>query len=195
MYDLIYIDPPWWYNFRKAWWERNNKTKFGWGARKHYPLMKDNELLNFKNIIDNLTSKDCIIFMWATMPKLDFAIDLMKYWWFNYKTVAFTWVKINKNWGYRINPWYYTASNIELVLVGIKWKNWWKFKPTKSMINQIIAEPIREHSRKPDKIRENLDIMYPNLKKIEIFARCKSQGWDVYWNEIYKFNNNNGKDN
>ncbi len=191
MYDLIYIDPPWWYNSRKTWWERKNKIKFWGWAMKHYPLMRDEELLNFKNVISSLANKDCIMFMWATCPRLDFAIELMKYWWFVYKTVAFTWVKINKDWSYRINPWYYTASNVELVLIWIKWKNGWRFKPAKPMINQIIAEPIREHSRKPDKVRENLDIMYPNLKKIEVFARCKPKGRDVYWNEIYKFNNCN----
>ena len=39
------------------------------------------------------------------------------------------------------------------------------------MIQQIVAEHIREHSRKPDTVRERIEEMYPNLSKIELFAR------------------------
>ena len=186
-YDLIYIDPPRFYNSRKTSWERNNKTKFWWWAMKHYPLMKDKKLLLMKNKIQELSKEDCIMFMWVTMPRLDFWIELMKKRGFNYKTVGFTWVKINKDWSFRINPWYYTASNIELCIIWIKWKNWWKFKPAKTMIQQIITKPIQEHSRKPNIIRKNIDIMYPSLNKLEMFARTKTKWRDVRWNETNKF--------
>jgi len=186
-YDVIEIDCPWWYNSRKTGGERKNKTKFGGGAMKHYPLMRDQELIEFKSTIDDLAEDNCIMFMWATMPRLDFAIQLMQSWGFNYKTVAFTWVKTNKNGSYRVNPGYYTASNIELVLIGIKGKNNGLFKPTKTMINQIIAEEIREHSRKPDAVYNRINLMYPNLKKISVFARENRHGFDVWGHEVDKF--------
>jgi len=47
------------------------------------------------------------------------------------------------------------------------------------MINQVVATNIREHSRKPDEVRDRIDLMYPNLDKIELFARTKVQGRDV----------------
>jgi site-specific DNA-methyltransferase (adenine-specific) len=134
-----------------------------------------------------LSNDNSIMFMWATMPRLDFAIELMKSRWFEYKTVAFTWVKTNKDWTYRVNPWYYTASNIELVIVWIKWENKWRFKPAKTMINQIVAEWLREHSRKPDEVRARIELLYPNLDKVELFARTESKWRDVLWNEIDKF--------
>lgn len=40
-----------------------------------------------------IAAKDCACFMWATMPKLPDALALMKSWGFQYKTVAFVWVK------------------------------------------------------------------------------------------------------
>jgi N6-adenosine-specific RNA methylase IME4 len=43
------------------------------------------------------------------------------------------------------------------------------------MINQIVAEKLREHSRKPDKVRENIETMYPDKSKIEIFARTQNE--------------------
>jgi len=186
-YDLIYLDPPRHYNSRKTWGERNNKTKFWWWAEKHYPLMKDKELMEMKEYINSISNDNCIMFMWATMPRLDFAIELMKERWFNYKTVWFTRVKLNKDWTYRVNPWYYTASNIELVLIGIKWKNNWRFKPNKTMTNQIVATGIREHSGKPDEVRDRIDLMYSNLNKIELFARSKTPWRNVRWNEVDKF--------
>lgn len=186
-YDLLYVDPPRWYNSRKTVWERNDKTKFWWWAEKHYPLMRDKELLDMKDFIQQISEDNCIIFMRATMPRLDFAISLMEQWWFSYKTVAFTRVKTNRDWTYRINPWYYTASNIELVLIWIKWKNNWAFKPKRTMLNQIIAEPIRQHSRKPDSVRERIETMYSEQRKIELFAREKKEWWDVRWNQTDLF--------
>ena len=43
------------------------------------------------------------------------------------------------------------------------------------MIQQIIAEPIREHSRKPDIARDRIEEMYPSLSKIELFARTTKE--------------------
>lgn len=186
-YQVIYADPPRRYNSRKTGGERNDKTKFGGGAEKHYPLMRDKDLLNMQEFIQSISDDNCIMFMRATMPRLDFAIDLMKHWGFKYKTVAFTRVKTNKDWSYRVNPWYYTASNIELVLIWIKGKNGWIFKPSKTMINQIIAEKIREHSRKPEIARGGVELMYPNLKKIELFAREQKPWRDVRGNQTDKF--------
>jgi len=48
------------------------------------------------------------------------------------------------------------------------------------MINQIIAEPIREHSRKPDIVRKYIEEMYPDKNKIEIFARTTHPKWNTY---------------
>lgn len=182
-YDLIYIDPPVFYNERNT----NNKTKFGGGAEKHYPLMKDQELLGFKSFIDQISEDNCIMFMWTTPPRLDFSLELLKHWNFKYKTKAFCWEKINKDGTPRINPGNYTSSNSEDCYIAIKGKNNGRFKPHKKMICQIIREPIREHSRKPDIVRKNIELMYPNLKKIEVFAREKFEGWDSWGNEI-KFN-------
>lgn len=149
--------------------------------------MKDKELLDMKDFIKDITKDNAIIFMWATPPRLDFAIKLMNEWWFSYKTIAFNRVKVNNDWTYRVNPWYYTASNCEIVLLWIKWENNWRFKPKKTMINQIISEHIREHSRKPDIVRDNIDMMYPNLDKIELFARTKKEWWEARGNQVNLF--------
>ena len=48
--------------------------------------------------------------------------------------------------------------------------------------NFIIA-PIREHSQKPDEQYEKIERLYPNAKKLELFARRRREGWDAFGNE------------
>lgn len=179
-YQVILADPPWHYNNRKTGGERKNKTKFGGGAMKHYPLMKDSELLGMADFISTLADNNCALFMWTTMPRLDFGIELLKAWGFRYATNAFTWVKTSSKTGSFIyGPGYYTASNTEVVLLGVRGS----MEPVKKMAPSVIKHPRLEHSRKPD-IHGTIDEMYPSAKKIELFARRPYEGWDAWGNEI-----------
>lgn len=186
-YSVIYADPPWWYNNRKTGGERKNKTRFGGGAMKHYPLMRDRELLDMRSAINELAADNCVLFLWATGARFDFAIDLIRAWDFRFCTVAFVWVKTDKTMKLPIfNPGYYTASNAEFVLLACRGS----MRPETPMLNQIILAPHSGHSRKPDMVRHRIELMYPNLNRIELFARPIDSmfqpfaGWDVFGNEV-----------
>lgn len=191
MYDVIYADPPWFYNSRKASYERWKatrpekggayRTRFGGGAERHYPLMRLEELLAMRPRIDQWAAANCALFMWATCPRLDSAIALIKGWGFRYCTVAFVWEKVNRTNGQPIfNPGYYTASNAELVLLGCRGS----MRPARPMLQQIIKSPRREHSRKPDEVRLRIEEMYPQARRIEMFARRRYEGWDSWGLEV-----------
>jgi len=62
----------------------------------NYPTMKLNDICTLP--VSKLAEKDCVLFLWATYPRLVDAIEVIKAWGFTYKTVAFTWVKRNKKW-------------------------------------------------------------------------------------------------
>ena len=172
-YSVIYCDPPWHYN------DRANGTRFGGGACRHYPLMKDDELRAMASFIKSLSADNCAHFMWATMPRLDFAVELLVSWGFRYTTAAFTWVKMTADNGRPVyGPGHYTASNAEVVLLGVKGK----MKPTEAMLPSVLISPRAEHSRKPEKIREYIDRMYPNGQRIELFSRTHAPGWDSWGN-------------
>jgi N6-adenosine-specific RNA methylase IME4 len=180
-YSVILADPPWYYNNRKTGGERSNKTKFGGGAMKHYPLMKDAELLEMAPFVDTLAADNCALFMWATMPRLDFGIELLKGGGFRYATTAFTWVKPNRTTpGYFGGPGSYTASNAEVVLLGVRGS----MRPARKMLASVIARPKTEHSRKPDDVHKAIDLMYPDARKIELFARRAYPGWDAWGNQV-----------
>lgn len=180
-YDVIYSDPPWFYNSRKAGNERNYlPTKFGGGAEKHYPLMRDAEILALRPMLDGWANPNCALFLWATCPRLDSAIEILKGWGFRFTTVAFVWVKRAKTNSLIFNPGYYTASNIEVVLLGVRGT----MRPDRPMIQQVVEGPRREHSRKPDEVRRRIEAMYPNAQRLEMFAREHVDGWDTHGNEL-----------
>lgn len=190
-YPIILCDPPWWYSNRKTGGERKNKTRFGGGAMKHYPLMRDAELVKMAPFVKSLAAENCHMFMWATGPRMDFATDLMTAWGFKYCTVWMTWIKTTKNAGFIFpqqgngliyGPGGYTGSNVEFVLLGRKGK---ALKQTKNMTPSIFFAPRQErHSQKPTFVHERIDMLYPDVSKIELFARRAYPGWYVWGNEV-----------
>lgn len=185
-YNIIYADPPWFYNDRKKIRKDGKNPTFGVGAGNHYDLMKLSDIIQLP--VNNIADDNCALLLWATPPCLAEALQVMKEWGFNYKTFAFSWVKTNKN---NSNPFfgvgYYTKSNVEICLLGIKGK----MKPISNKISQIIMEPhpVNEngkkiHSRKPDSVRAKIVELFGNLPRVELFSRQKTEGWHVWGDQI-----------
>jgi N6-adenosine-specific RNA methylase IME4 len=181
---VLYIDPPWFYNERSQ-----PDTKFCLGVHGHYPVMTDQELIDFKPCIDHVASSNTVMFLWGTGARNDFAAELIKAWDFNYSTVAFIWNKLNpKALTPTRCPGYFTSSSCEFLHVGTRVQDGNVHKPVRKMIPQLWSFPRREHSRKPDQFREIIEVMYPYHLWIEMFARSTAPGWQVYGNEVEKFN-------
>jgi N6-adenosine-specific RNA methylase IME4 len=169
-YSIVYADPPWDYKGQT----QHTKTESSGGARSHYQTMKLDELerLNVAEICED----DCLLFLWASSPHLDQAIELLKAWGFEWATVGFVWDK------QRVNPGFYTMSQVELCLIGKRGRI-----PTPRgarNIRQFISQLRGEHSAKPDDVRNRIDLMFPTQKKIELFARQTPPHWDVWGNEV-----------
>lgn len=109
------------------------------------------------------------------------AIDVINAWGFEYKTVAFVWIKQNpKNNGWFTGLGRWTRSNAEICLLATKGK------PIRfsKCVHQLIISPVEEHSKKPDITRDKIVKLAGNLPRIELFARQKVLGWDAWGNEI-----------
>lgn len=171
-YKIIYADPPWQFN------KRMDKR----GVEHQYPTMSMDELksLPVKEISDN----DCILFIWCVFPMIQEGLDLIKAWGFDYKTIGFNWVKRWKNASWFMGMGNWTRSNSEVCLIGIKGKP----KRLDAGINQVIDSPFTVHSRKPDIVRSKIIQLCGDLPRIELFARTKVHGWDV-WGNDEKLNN------
>jgi len=175
-YDVILLDPPWSYY--------GQQDKMG-AAAKFYPTMPDEDLMQLP--ISELLNKDSVIFMWATSPRLDFAIDLLRHWGFQYRGIAFTWVKTKIDGtpigaqGVRPSIVKPTAEYVIAASFNPKGR---PLKLHDESIRNVVMAPKQEHSRKPDEIHDSIDRMYPGAKKLEMFARRSRQGWDVWGNEV-----------
>ena len=176
-YNIIYADPPWEYK------RRGGKTRCLGMAKQHYNTMSTDDICKLP--IKDIKTDDAICFLWATFPNITEAIKVMQAWGFIYKTAAFVWVKKNKKSG--TNFWgmgAYTRANAEVCLLGISEKT----KPVKQVISnavhQIIESPHEGHSKKPDIVREKIIELLGDLPRLELFARQKTEGWDVWGNEV-----------
>lgn len=169
-YDIIYIDPPWDY---KGQTQHNGKLATG-GATSHYSQLTLRQLKALE--IEVLCAADCLMFLWVTSPHLDQGIELLKHWDFSYATIAFVWDK------QRINPGFYTMSQCEVCVVG----KLGRIPLPRGSRNerQLVSERRTVHSKKPDEVRERIQRMFPSQRKLEIFAREKHAGWDVFGDEV-----------
>lgn len=172
-YKIIYADPPWNYN------DKRTGKKISGGASNHYITMKIEDIKKIP--IQNIASKNCMLFMWVTFPNIQEGLDCIKAWGFKYKTLGFSWIKTNKING---KPFfgigYYTKSNCEVCLIGVKGK---PIKQSNS-VSSVIISPREEHSKKPDCVRDKIVELCGDLPRIELFARQQVEGWDCWGNEV-----------
>jgi site-specific DNA-methyltransferase (adenine-specific) len=127
--------------------------------------------------VANIAKPQSILLMWTTMPMLEDALRIMTAWGFEYKTNAFTWVKVNKK---DLKPTfgigYYTKSNVELCLLGSKGGK--ALKPQVNDVSSVILHPPMEFAHKPPEAMERIDRMYPHprFRKVELFSKEKYEG-------------------
>jgi N6-adenosine-specific RNA methylase IME4 len=182
-YSIIYADPPW--NF-KTWGKTNSKH-----VSNHYSCMDIQDIGNLP--VSEITKTHSLLFIWVTFPTLNLAFHVIEDWGFTYKTCAFVWIKTNKNFNkdqFSFLPedrfdsfWglgYWTRANTELCLLATKGRP----KRISSSVHQLIYDPVREHSRKPDCTRDKIIQLVGDLPRIELFARQRHDGWDCWGNEV-----------
>lgn len=174
-YQIIYADPPWKYNSRA-----NHKTRFRGGACGHYKLMTMDEIKAIP--VKDMTTNSAVLFLWTTFPYLKDQLEVFEAWGFKYKTLGFYWLKTNPKNGFPFfGVGYYTKSNGEACLFGTKGP---VLKPITNTISQIIIAPRGIHSQKPSEIKTKIVKLFGDLPRIELFAREKTPGWDVWGNEV-----------
>ena len=177
-YDVVLADPPWSYY--------GQQNKMG-AAANHYQTMTDEDLQKMN--IPSLLNDKAVLFMWATAPRLNFALDLIQHYGLHYRGVAFVWVKTKKD-GTPIGAQGVRPSIVkpttEFVLAASTVPTGRPLKLHDETIRQVLMSPKQEHSRKPDDVHEAINKMYPQASKLELFARRPYPNWDTWGNELNK---------
>ncbi len=157
-FSLIYLDPPWRYEFSKS----DSRE-----IENQYPTLTLDEIKSLP--VPDLAADDCVMFMWATSPKLEEALEVINSYGFDYKTCA-VWDKQSIGMGY------YFRQQHELLLVATKGK---PLTPDPSVrVGSLISGKREKHSAKPRVVYYLLEQMFPDHKKVELFARDKRSGWE-----------------
>lgn len=172
-YGAIIADPPWRFLNRSAKGEAKNPVA-------HYACMDMDALAALP--VAQLAAPDCALFMWATAPMLDQAFALLDAWSFTFKSAG-SWAKQSSTgaaWAFGTG--YCFRSAAEFYLLGTRGR---PAVQSRSIRNLIVA-PVREHSRKPDQLHDDIERLYAG-PYAELFGRQRRPGWDVWGNDIDHF--------
>jgi N6-adenosine-specific RNA methylase IME4 len=176
-YRAILADPPW--SFRN--WSAKGT---GRNAVSHYDCLQFSALASLP--IADLAADDCTLFLWATDPLLPRALELIQKWGFEYKTVGFYWVKLNSaakhDAAYFTGLGYWTRANPEQCLLATRGKPSRRAKD----VRRLVVEKRREHSRKPDCVRDRIERLVKG-PYLELFARETKRGWDCWGDQVALF--------
>lgn len=141
-------------------------------------------------------AKDARLWFWVTGPFLAAGahVPIMRAWGFEPTAVAIVWIKplaskfdqgqlFLDDTLFKMGNGYTTRQNAEYVVLGRRGNP--PERNSKS-IRQVIFEPAREHSRKPDRFYSAVE-RYGDGPYLELFSRQKRQGWTCRGNEVEKF--------
>lgn len=171
-FGVIYADPPW--SFRV--YSGKGKQR---SAERHYPTMTQADICALP--VGDLAADDCALLLWAVMPQLPEALEVIKAWGFEYKTVGFTWVKTypDRPTNFFVGMGYWTRANPELCLLATKGAP----KRIGKGVEQLVVCPRGEHSSKPEIVPERIGRLVGG-PYLELFARAERPGWTVWGNDI-----------
>lgn len=180
-YGVVYADPPWHY---EVWSGKGT----GRSAEQHYNTMSIDDICAMP--VKDLCADNCVLFLWATWPCLKDAFKVIEAWGFTYKTCGFDWMKADvstldlfpdpKTADMKMGHW--TRSNSEPCLLAVRGTP----RRLDAGVRMGIIESAREHSRKPSCVYGRIERLVAG-PYLELFARQKRAGWDVWGNQTDKF--------
>lgn len=164
-YTIIYADPPWKYEHDVT-PERSLDNQ--------YPQMTLEEICAMP--VRKILTKDAMLFLWVPSPLLRQGLEVIEAWGFDYRT-HLVWLKD------KIGMGYYVRQKHELLFLAAHGQPITP-RPKARPPSVIEAPRSKIHSKKPERFYTIIEKAYPNLSKIELFARKKRKGWASFGNEI-----------
>ena len=173
-YDLILTDPPW------------KQKRGGYKAvRPHssgkeldYPVLSLDDIKSHIKRADELTNDNAIIFVWTIDKYLFEAQHICEE--LGYKLHArMIWNKVTG-----IPAAFTIRFGHEYLLYMYKGKLLPVAKDERGKIHSVFTERVTKHSKKPECSYQIIERLYPDAKKLEMYARYPREGWDSWGNEV-----------
>ena len=176
-YATIVADPPWKYG---SWGKGSDKSRY---AAKDFNTPKEMpyDTMTIEAIkvlpVASVAAENCDLYLWTTQRYLPDGFDVLKAWGFRY-CQTLTWCKSPMGTG---QGGLYCPTT-EFCLVGRKGRmptekkrvdtTWWNW-----------PRAWKTHSRKPKAFFDVVESVSDG-PRLEMFARRKRSGWDVWGNEV-----------
>ena len=174
-YDLLYVDPPWKQNKGGKKSVRPNSS----GTELDYPTISLSDIKAHLCKADSLTGDNSVLFMWTIDKYLFEAQEIAES--LDYKLHArMIWEKggmgipasFDIRFGHEYLLWLYRGKFTPIA------------KEERGKIHSVFSERPKRHSQKPEIAYQIIERLYPNLKKLEMYARKTRKGWDSWGNEL-----------
>jgi N6-adenosine-specific RNA methylase IME4 len=163
-FNILYADPPWRYE---------HSATDSRQIENQYPTMTLEDICALP--VGEITESDAILFLWATSPKLAEAMHVIDAWGFTYRS-CMVWDKERMGMGY------YARQQHELLLIAARGN-----LPVPEAANRprsvIRIERDEKHSAKPHEFYTLIEKMYPEYRRVELFARNERVGWAAWGNQ------------
>lgn len=166
-YQIIYADPPWTVKAGPPW------ASSGKSRDLIYPTMSVEDIKNLP--VKDIADKDCHLYLWTINKYIKESYDVAKSWGFNVSCMI-TWCKPRHGLGLG-GAFVQTTEHLLFCRRGKL--------PTNIRVDTTWFEHKRlKHSEKPQLFRDLILKASGDKKRIELFARQKTEGWDVWGNEV-----------
>jgi len=174
MYDIIYADPPW----RQSRGGKKSVRPNSSGIELPYKVIGLPEITEILKGFSDKGNTDHILFMWAIDKYLWEAEQIGKD--LGYKLHArMVWNKVTGipaaftiRYGHEYLLWFYKQK---LPPVARDQRGKW---------HSVFTEQVKRHSQKPEVAYQLIESLYPDSKKIELFARNTRDGWESWGDEL-----------
>ena len=145
------------------------------GSSAKYPTLTVEELCALP--IPDIADKNSVLFLWATVPLMPEAFEVMNAWKYKYKTMIF-WRKIMS-----MGLGFWFRGQVEILMLGVRGK----IKAFRCQEANFIQSKALKHSEKPEEFRQLIEratVNIENPRRLEVFGRKQVDGWDVIGNDI-----------
>ena len=173
-YQIIYADPPW--IIRKG--GKKSVRPNSSGEALDYPVISLDEIQQHLLWATQNTEDNAVMFLWTIDKYLHEAEQMAKI--LGWKLHArMIWNKVTG-----IPAAFTIRYGHEYLLYMYKGKLTPVANNERGKIHSVFTEQVKRHSQKPELAYQIIERLYPNVPKLEMYARQKRDGWDVWGNEV-----------
>lgn len=192
-FDFIAADPPWQFQA----WKQNLDDRNTRAVERHY----ETQTLEWicAQDVASVAATNTHLALWITGPMLvrGAHLTVMEAWGFKPSSMAWIWIKVNKkamegrfhfpglsHRDFFMSLGHTTRQNAEYVVLGRRGRP----KRHDRASHQLIVEPRREHSRKPEEFYRRAEAYAgKGARMLDLFSRQERPGWTAAGNEVHKF--------